>query len=273
MKSVREQYDELRYVKEDPSGYHSLIHAKARRLLTLDIIRKYYTGGGRVLDLGSGEGDVAFELSKKAAMTLGIEGSMKALERARKLQHDGLQFIYGDLEGVAVLNEIGKEQWDLIVVIEVLLCLTRSASDGIMAAIAESLSPAGVAVISTCYEPEWSRDRLLGNMFTKDELRRYLNRWFAILHMAPISAHKSPYEAAYGSYGVILRSLLGSGLQKEKLALSVRSLCHRLFITIDYRLRSTGSVELYKTYVKLAGRLPAALCGEPWMNCAVVKRK
>lgn len=70
----------------------------------------------RVLDVGCGKGEVAYSVSQKAAVVVGLDISKKSIERAqKKYQRPNLTFIVGD-----ALSKSFTEKYDAIVLSNVL---------------------------------------------------------------------------------------------------------------------------------------------------------
>ena len=138
----------------------------------LDILASVCRSSDWCLDLGTGEGRVAFVLAERARWTLGIDRIPPKIEEARRIaQNNGIanvQFIVGDLENMfySDLAPIGVFQ-----VIASNLCVSRE----ILKRSDEALDQAGYIVGVCLSEDNWSKE--LGfeeNHFTEKSLKEIL---------------------------------------------------------------------------------------------------
>jgi O-antigen biosynthesis protein len=139
-------------------------------------------GGGRVLDLGSGEGFGAAILAESAAAVVGIDIDERTVEHSRlNYAGDG-----GNLEfrvaSAADLSEFGDASFDAVVAFEVIEHLDEQ--DEAMDEVARVLGPDGVLILSTPDRLMYSEATGYENPFhmrelTLEELRQLLLRRFA----------------------------------------------------------------------------------------------
>ena len=98
------EYNGGTHVKHRLTGYH-------------DFFVNRINGGERVLDIGCGKGEVAYEIARRAGgIVVGIDYNKNWLDSAQKnFQHPNLEFIHGD-----VLEFIPSQQFDTIIMSNVL---------------------------------------------------------------------------------------------------------------------------------------------------------
>lgn len=78
-------------------GSHTGIHPKHKIMNYHQFFLNNVRAGDTVLDIGSGKGEVAYDVAAKAGSVLGIDFSRESVDQARQqFQRDNLQFIEGD---------------------------------------------------------------------------------------------------------------------------------------------------------------------------------
>lgn len=164
--------------------------------------------GGRVLDVGSGEGYGAALLAETAAEVLGIDYSPAAVEHAAATYR--WPNLHYQVLDATELARLGAARFDLVTCFEVVEHIADGA--GLVRGIAHVLRPGGVLLMSTPNNTLWRGPASDGayhvNVLTPVELRRLLRAHFDVV--------------LYGQY------VRGSGLHAALKALDVFNLRHRL---------------------------------------------
>lgn len=105
---------------------------------------------GRVLDLGSGLGNLSIEAARRGASVVAIDASPTAVERIRMaaLQEKlPIEAIQADLETYSV-----KEEFDTIVAIGLLMFFRRGKALAMLSEIQQHVAPGGLAIINVLIE-------------------------------------------------------------------------------------------------------------------------
>jgi trans-aconitate 2-methyltransferase len=99
----------------DPDRYRWFAEQRARPFR--DLVAMVRPGGGRLLDLGCGSGELTAEAMATlgVAEALGVDASPAMLERARQLEIAGLEIALGDLADPAEMPAVAGRRWDVIV--------------------------------------------------------------------------------------------------------------------------------------------------------------
>ena len=90
-------------------------HPKHRLTAYHDFFTARIGPGDRVLDVGCGGGELAWDLARTGAEVVGADFSGQALERARKREHERLSFVRAD-----VTAQLPPGRFDVIVMSNVL---------------------------------------------------------------------------------------------------------------------------------------------------------
>lgn len=134
---VAVHYDEGLHVKHRLTRYHDFFTKRVQR-------------GERVLDIGSGNGALAYDLATvSGAEVTGIDISEETVELARrKYNHQSLRFVHGD-----VLNDMPKERFDVVVMSNVLEHLEERIL--FMHSIDKMLSPRKILIRVPMIDSDW----------------------------------------------------------------------------------------------------------------------
>lgn len=156
--------------KNDPWGYkNSAEDRKRKHILLSEIPDKHYK---RVLDIGCGQGFITQSLPGK--QVVGVDISKEAINKAKKIERKGLKFIQAS---IFELNNIFKEEFDLIVITGVLYPQYIGNSNTLVYKIIDKLLEDGGILVSVHID-EWYKSRfpyLLLNQHFYD-YREYIHR-------------------------------------------------------------------------------------------------
>jgi 2-polyprenyl-3-methyl-5-hydroxy-6-metoxy-1,4-benzoquinol methylase len=168
--------------------------------------------GGRVLDVGCGEGYGAAILAKRAQAVVGIDYSPTAIQHARQAyESENLRFMVADV--TLPLPDLG--QFDVITCFEVIEHIENH--DGLLANLARALSPGGWLIMST-------PNALVENAF---EAIRHEHYEYHVNVLTP-SELRSRLRAHFSDVRLYGQSLRRSGLHTTLKAIDPLNLRHRL---------------------------------------------
>ena len=131
----------LQYTNKRWDGLSGLVEMSRYSIITG--YAKYFCDGGRILDLGCGEGVLQQRFSEKDySYYLGIDFSEIAIANAKKLETDKTHFIVGDLNKLSV-----EGNFDVIIYNESLYYLSNQTAA--VRSLFKNLNPGGIFIIST----------------------------------------------------------------------------------------------------------------------------
>jgi SAM-dependent methyltransferase len=154
-RAVREllvTYDDVyRELDRAAIAYEDGVHPKHRLTRYHDFFVERVRRGERVLDIGAGKGELAFDLVVRAgARVVGVDHDPAHLVFARThYVHDGLEFLDGD-----VLTELPPGRFDVVVLSNVLEHLAPRAD--FLRTVVESAGPRAVLIRVPVYERDWT---------------------------------------------------------------------------------------------------------------------
>lgn len=130
--------------------YGDGVHTKHRHTRYHDFFIARVHPGERVLDVGCGNGAVAYDLVKKAgAEVLGIDLSPENITQAQsRYQHQKLQFMVGD-----VLKDIPDEHFDVVILSNILEHL--ESRPAFLRQLKKRIHPSRVLIRVPLYDRDW----------------------------------------------------------------------------------------------------------------------
>ncbi len=143
--------DAYRAVDQAAIRYDGGIHAKHRLTRYHDFFVERVQSGERVLDIGSGKGELAFDLvTTSGATVIGVDHDPNHLAFARqRFSHPNLQFIEAD-----VLEWIPEGHFDVVLMSNVLEHLERRAE--FLRGVITSATPDRLLFRVPVYERDWT---------------------------------------------------------------------------------------------------------------------
>jgi SAM-dependent methyltransferase len=174
MMRTREEWDSW-YTKPDPWQYEGSAEDRVRTEILLSRIRN--ARFRHCLDVGCGEGALTQAISAHAEETIGVDISVKAVERARS-RYPSLRFEQGDLLDVVRWPEFRGRPFDFIVASEVLYYLQ---SDEEREAAVDGLADLGVAQCVYYFSVLITEPSAQRRYFAHDEFLDLLSRRFNVI--------------------------------------------------------------------------------------------
>lgn len=154
-RAVREllvSYDDVyRSLDQAAIAYDGGVHVKHRLTRYHDFFVDRVRPGERVLDIGSGKGELAYDLvTRSGATVVGVDYDPRHLAFARsRFAHDGLEFREGN-----VLEELPEGRFDVVVLSNVLEHLPARVE--FLRRVVASATPSRVLVRVPVYARDWT---------------------------------------------------------------------------------------------------------------------
>jgi len=145
-------FDNFLYAKISESAvkYGNGVHPKHRVTKYHDFFVENVEEDDSVLDLGSGRGDVTYDVAKKTKKeVVGIEINRRNINNARnKYKLDNLKFVHGD-----IYKDIPNKHFDVVMMSNVLEHLKNRSS--LLKDVCEMVTPKKVLIRVPHFEREW----------------------------------------------------------------------------------------------------------------------
>ena len=130
-------------------AYDGGIHTKHRHLKYHDFFTGRIVKSDRVLDIGCGNGAVAFDVTKIAEEVIGIDINAENIAVARRsYQHSNLEFRVGD-----ALEALPKEKFNVVILSNVLEHLPGRPA--FLRRVKETLGPERILIRVPVFERDW----------------------------------------------------------------------------------------------------------------------
>jgi len=172
------------YAKADPWAYDESVENRVRTAILMSHLR--HARFRNTLDIGCGEGLLTNALSRISESTLGIDISVKAVERAR-VRFPLVRFEQGDLLDVVERSDLQATPFDLIVAAEVLYYLqTDVEREAAVAGLARLGTPQCVYYFSVIVTGSAGQRRY----FTHEEFLALISRHFNVIDAFPSVARR-----------------------------------------------------------------------------------
>jgi ubiquinone/menaquinone biosynthesis C-methylase UbiE len=181
--------------------------------------------GERVLDLGTGRGEIAYHAAKIGCFSIGLDYSMAAINLAKtlKTKAQNQNILFGLLLSDARFLPFNKDQFDVVFVLDIVEHLAQPDLKKVLNEIYTCLRPGGRLVIHTMpnlnyytwgYPVYRSLMRLLGRKLPKDPRKRFYHGEVHVNIQSPKTMRTTLMETNFNDVKVNLLQLSGSKLKK-----------------------------------------------------------
>ncbi len=140
----------LTLIADRASDYNGGVSPKHRLMKYHDFFTKRVRPGEKILDIGSGIGFLAYDLTRAGAKVTGIEMSRNNIDKAHKLyNHESLRFIQGD-----AWKDLPEENFDTVVMSNVLEHIDDRVS--FIKKVNAEVHPTRWLIRVPCFDRDWT---------------------------------------------------------------------------------------------------------------------